>query len=353
MTQTAFANLLEPAQIGAWKLQTRTAMAPMTRCFADDTTGVIQPQVVDYYRRRAADGIGLIISEGIIVDPRGKGNPGVPLLINDEQVRTWRAVTDAVHEEGGTIIAQIWHTGRVAHPDLIGGQTPFGPSAVAAVGEVARLRKPYVQPQEMSTADIRDVVGQFAAAAKRAQEAGFDGVEIHGAHGYLIDQFNSDWSNKRTDAYGGDLKQRLTFLKEVSEAVLDVWGAERMQVRFSAFKIDNLEYMWADPEAAIATFAEVLRAVGVKIVHPSTLTFTQPLADGLTMHELMRKYWSDTIIGVGSLTPDQAEAALRAGTIDVAAIGRPLIANPDYLARLQAGEALVEYDPKTQLGVLV
>ncbi|WP_407702084.1 oxidoreductase [Tumebacillus lacus] len=347
-----YTKLMEAAKIGAWQLQSRTAMAPMTRCFADDKTGVISPAVTDYYRRRAADGIGLIITEGIIVDPRGKGNPGVPLLIHAEQAKAWREVTEAVHAEGGTIIAQIWHVGRVTHHEITGG-APLAPSAIRAEGKVSRFGKPYDMPAAMSLSDIREVIGQFAHTAKLAKEAGFDGVEIHGAHGYLIDQFNSDVSNTRDDQYGGDLKQRLTFMKDVLGAVLDVWGDDRTAIRFSALKIDHPTYMWDDPEAALSTFADALRSAGAKIIHPSTMNFTQQIVDGQMMHQLMRKYWKDAIIGVGDLTPETAEQALQAGWIDVAAIGRPLIANPDYLHRVKSGEELVPYDAKTMLGQLV
>jgi len=346
-------KILEPMQMGSWKLRTRTAMAPMTRCFADDQTGVVGADVVEYYRKRAADGIGLIITEGIVVSPRGKGNPGVPGLYSEEQIQAWKKVTDAVHSEGGTIIAQIWHVGRISHHELAGNLPPQAPSAIKAEGVVPRLRKPYDVPQEMSLADIKEVVSQFAQAASNAIAAGFDGVEIHGAHGYLIDQFNSDVSNHRTDRYGGDLAQRLTFMKEVLRAVIDAIGADRTLIRFSAFKVDRPDYMWDDPEEAIRTFVDAFNEVGVQMIHPSTMNFTQILADGKNMHQLVRKYWDKLIVGVGGLTVEQAEKALEEGYIDVAAFGRPLIANPDFLHRVQAGEELVEYDAKEHLTTLV
>ncbi|GGE13841.1 alkene reductase [Marinithermofilum abyssi] len=346
-------KLFEPVKIGAWDLRTRTAMAPMTRCFADDDTGVVGEDVVEYYRKRAADGIGLIITEGTVISPRAKGNPGVPGLYTQEQVESWKKVTEAVHREGGTIIAQIWHVGRVSHHELIQGHKPQAPSAIRAEGKVSRFGKPFDEPEAMTQADIQEVIGQYAQAAKNAIEAGFDGVEIHGAHGYLIDQFNSDVSNKRTDRYGGDLKQRLTFMKEVTRAVIDAIGADRTLIRFSALKIDNPEYMWEDPEAAIRTFVEAFQEVGATMIHPSTMNFTQVLADGKTMHQLVRKYWDGVIVGVGDLDPETAEQALVEGTIDVAAFGRPLIANPDYLHRVKNGEDLVEYDAKKHLRTLV
>ncbi|SDX42216.1 N-ethylmaleimide reductase [Marininema mesophilum] len=352
-TNTTFQKLFEPTQIGAWNLRSQIAMAPMTRSFADPTTGVVGPDVVEYYRKRAQDGIGLIISEGIVISPRAKGNPGVPGIYSEEQIEAWKPVTEAVHQEGGTIIAQIWHVGRLSHHELTGGQAPQSASAIQAEGQIPRFRKPYEQPEEMSKKDIREVVGQFAQAAKNAIKAGFDGVEIHGAHGYLIDQFNSDISNNRSDEYGGDLAQRLTFMKEVLRAVIDAVGSDRTVIRFSAFKGDNIDYMWKDPEAAIRTFIEAFRETGTTLIHPSTRYFTQVLADGKTMHQLVRKYWDGTIIGVGDLDPGTAEAALNEGTIDLAAIGRPLIANPDYIQRLKTDTSLETFDPNQHLLTLV
>lgn len=346
-------KLFEPVTIGAWNLKTRTAMAPMTRCFADDQTGVVGEDVAAYYRKRAADGIGLIITEGIVVSPRGKGNPGVPGLYSQEQIEGWKKVTHAVHEEGGTIIAQIWHVGRLSHHEIAGNLPPQAPSAIAAEGSVPRFRKPYDTPEAMTMDDIQELIGQYAQAARNARKAGFDGVEIHGAHGYLIDQFNSDVSNHRTDRYGGDLAQRLTLMKEVTKAVIDAIGADRTLIRFSAHKADNPAYMWEDPDAAIRTFVDAFKEVGATMIHPSIMQFTRVLADGKTMHQLVRKYWDGVIVGVGTLDPETAEQALREGTIDVAAFGRPLIANPDFIHRLKNGEELEEYDAKTHLPVLV
>ncbi|TYR81618.1 alkene reductase [Priestia megaterium] len=350
---TNYKKLFEPTKLEALNLNTRTAMAPMTRCFADDETGVVNDETADYYRRRAKDGIGLIITEGVVISDRAKGNPGVPGIYSREQIDAWKQVTSAVHEEGGTIIAQIWHVGRLSHPELIKGQQPQAPSAIAAEGQVPRFRKPYEVPEEMTKQDIKEVVGQYAQAAKNAIEAGFDGVEIHGAHGYLIDQFNSAFSNKRTDEYGGDLAQRLTFMKEVIAAVIDAIGAERVVIRFSPHKVDAPDYRWDDAEEAVKTFVEAFNEVGVKIIHPSMLNFYEDVKDGQNLYQIVRKYWDGPIIGVGSLTPESAERALEEGWIDVAAIGRPLISNPDYLQRINANESLVQYEPKTHLPQLI
>jgi N-ethylmaleimide reductase len=353
MEHTTVSKLLEPVTIGAWKLRTRTAMAPMTRCFADVQTGVVGEDVMEYYRRRAADGIGLIITEGIVISPRAKGNPGVPGLYTQEQINGWKKVTDAVHQEGGTIIAQIWHVGRASHHEIAGNLPPQAPSAIRAEGKVSRFGEPFDIPEEMSIQDIKEVISQYAQAAKNAMEAGFDGVEVHGAHGYLIDQYNSDVSNHRTDRYGGDLEKRLTFMKEVLKEVIEAVGADRTLIRFSALKIDQPEYMWKDPEEAIQTFIEAFKEIGVKMVHPSTMEFTKPIADGKSMHQLVRKYWDGVIVGVGDLDAETAEQAIAQDIIDVAAFGRPLLANPDFIHRVEKGEKIIPYDVKTHLKELI
>ncbi|PFE05324.1 alkene reductase [Bacillus cereus] len=346
-------KLFDPIQIGAWSLRNRVAMAPMTRCFANDETGVVGADVAEYYRKRAADGVGLIITEGIVISPRAKGNPGVPGIYTGEQIESWKSVTDAVHKEGGTIIAQIWHVGRMSHHELTGGFLPQAPSAIAAQGNVPRFRKPFDTPEAMTIEEIQETIEQYAQAARNAIEAGFDGVEIHGAHGYLIDQFAYEFANHRNDQYGGDLKQRLTFMKEVLQAVISAIGTDKTLIRFSAFKGDNPGYMWKDPEAAIKTFIEMFCEVGLTMIHPSTMNYTQVIADGKNLHQLVRKYWEGIIVGVGNLNPKEAEEALQEGTIDVAAFGRPLISNPDFVHRVKRGESLGEYDAKQHLATLI
>lgn len=346
-------RLFEPAQIGSWSLRSRTAMAPMTRCFADDQTGEVNVAIAEYYRKRAQDGIGLIITEGTLISARGKGNPGVPGIFTSQQVESWKEVTDAVHKEGGTIICQLWHVGRLSHRDLLGGLLPQAPSAIAAQGRVPRTDKLYDTPEEMTQADINELINQYVVAARNALRAGFDGVEIHAAHGYLIDQFIAETSNHRTDRYGGDLKQRLTLLKEVTDAVIKEVGADRTLIRFSEFKGDQHDYRWEDPVKTIQAYVEAFKEVGATMLHPSTMQFTRKMAEGKTMHELVRQYWDGVIVGVGDLDPQTAEQALEAGVIDVAAFGRPLISNPDYLTKVRHHEPLVEYDAEVHLPVLI
>jgi N-ethylmaleimide reductase len=346
-------KIFKPIQIGAWNLRNRIVMAPITRCFADNQTGIVGPDVVEYYRKRAEDGIGLIISEGIMPTLRGKGSVRVPGLFTQEQTALWKKVTEAVHNEGGTIIAQLWHAGRKSHSELTGGYLPQAPSPIGMEGNVPRLRKPYEIPEEMSIDDIKVAISSYVNAAKNALAAGFDGVEVHGAHGYLIDSFNSDLTNMRTDRYGGNFGQRLTFLKEVLAAVLHVVGIERTIVRFSMMRNGYSEKFLENPEEVVQTFVEAFKEVGVKMIHPSTDQFTRVLAGGKTLHQLVRKYYEHVIIGVGDLTAAIAEQGLQEGSIDLAAFGRPLIANPDFLHRIKNSQELIDYDARTHLKTLV
>jgi N-ethylmaleimide reductase len=342
-------KLLQPVRIGSWHLRTRIAMAPMTRGFANDTTGTVGEDVVAYYRRRAQDGIGLIITEGITPSPRGKGTFGVPGLYTKEQVNAWRKVTEAVHAERGTIIAQLWHVGRLTHPDLTGGHAPQAPSAVQAEGLVHRLRKPFAMPEAMTIVEIGEAVRQYTQAARYAIEAGFDGVELHGAHGYLIDQFAWEVTNHRTDRYGSGRSGRLQFMKEVVTAVGEAIGMDRVILRFSELKDDQPSFQWQDPVAEIEAYLEVFREAGLRVLHPSTNTFTQPVANGMTLHELIRNRWDGAIIGVGGLTPSSAGNAIQNGVINIAAFGKPLLANPDFVRRLRNNQPLIPYEPEIHL----
>ncbi|MBM4763378.1 alkene reductase [Bacillus sp. B15-48] len=349
-----YQKLFEPIKIGGLSLRTRTAMAPMTRCFSDDITGEVNDEIAEYYRRRAADGIGLIISEGTVISPRAKGHPGVPGLFTRNQIRAWKKVTNAIHNEGGTTVAQLWHVGRLSYSQMTGGDPPLAPSAIKAGGHAkrSRPRRGHDTPVEMSLDDIKEVINQYSQSAKNAIEAGFDGIEIHGAHGYLIDQFNWDASNKRNDRYGGDLQQRFTFMKEVLAAVIDAIGADRVIMRFSIWKLDQPDFLFDDNEEIIKAFVDAFKEVGLKIIHPSTKDYSQVIQDGMKLHQLVRKHWDEAIIGVGDLNPKTADQALQEGAIDVAAFARPLLANPDFIQRIKNREELVTYDKDKHLWVL-
>ena len=345
-------TLLSPVTIHQWQLRNRIVMAPLTRGFADDREGTVTDEMVAYYEQRARDGVGLIITEGINPNLAGKGTYGIPGLYTDEQTTSWKRVTDAVHRHGGTIIAQLWHVGRLSHSDLI-GTAPLAPSSLAAEGRVHKLHKPYQVPQAMSTQDIADTIQHFQTAARNAVLAGFDGIELHAAHGYLIDQFINEKTNQRTDEYGGDTAGRLRFLRDIIVAVKKEIPVDRISVRFSEKKDDDASYAWADKAGMIDAYLNLFRETGITILHPSTDQYTKAWEGEQSFHERIRSRWDGIIIGVGELDVQTAEHAIGKGSIDLAAFGRPFIANPDLVQRLHAGQQLVEYDANAHLPVLV
>ncbi|WP_339786935.1 alkene reductase [Paenibacillus sp. FSL R7-0313] len=345
-------TLLSPVTIHQWQLRNRVVMAPLTRGFADDQEGTVTDEMVAYYEQRARDGVGLIITEGINPNLAGKGTYGIPGLYTDEQTTSWKRVTDAVHRHGGTIIAQLWHVGRLSHSDLI-GTAPLAPSSLAAEGRVHKLHKPYQVPQAMSTQDIADTIQHFQTAARNAVLAGFDGIELHAAHGYLIDQFINEKTNHRTDEYGGDTEGRLRFLRDIIVAVKKEIPVDRISVRFSEKKDDDASYAWVDKAGMIDAYLNLFRETGITILHPSTDHYAKAWDGEQSFHEWIRSQWDGIIIGVGDLDVHTAEHAIGKGSIDLAAFGRPFIANPDLVHKLNAGEQLVEYDATTHLPVLV
>lgn len=345
-------TLLSPVTIHQWQLRNRIVMAPLTRGFADDQEGTVTDEMVAYYEQRARDGVGLIITEGINPNLAGKGTYGIPGLYTDEQTTSWKRVTNAVHRHGGTIIAQLWHVGRLSHSDLI-GTAPLAPSSLAAEGRVHKLHKPYQVPQAMSTQDIADTIQHFQTAARNAVLAGFDGIELHAAHGYLIDQFINEKTNHRTDEYGGDTEGRLRFLRDIIVAVKKEIPVDRISVRFSEKKDDDASYAWADKAGMIDAYLNLFRETGITILHPSTDHYAKAWEGEQTFHERIRSRWDGIIIGVGDLDVQTAEHAIGKGSVDLAAFGRPFIANPDLVQRLHTGQQLIEYDANAHLPILV
>jgi N-ethylmaleimide reductase len=356
----SFPALLSPVMVGDIDCRTRIAMAPCTRC---QCPGYLPtPAVARYYGRRAADGVGLLISEGTVICERGNGYPGAPGIWNREQVAAWKPVTQAVHEAGGRIACQLWHVGAVAHPLSTGGALPESPSGLSPTGRIARLRGAdggevqYGPSESLGETRIRELIGLYAQAAALALEAGFDGVEIHGAHGYLIDQFiNLRW-NRREDDWGG--AQRCRFAAEVTRAVIAETGAGRTIFRFSP-GMSVSGNGWQRPEETLPLLLDELRAAGLRWLHASNLDYDEAVipaaalppalrpVDGtpLPLARATRTLWPEGLIGVGSLSPARAEAAVASGEIDLAAFGRALIANPDFVTRLREGRPLEAYDP--------
>ena len=351
-------TLFEPLQIGPVLLAHRVVMAPLTRMRADPESRAPRPLNAEYYAQRASPG-GLIIAEASQVSPQGQGAPATPGIYSEAQIQGWRAVTDAVHAKGGLIWLQLWHMGRVSHSSHQPGDAlPVSASAIAAQGQATTAdwqRVPFETPRALELDEIPGVIDSYAQAACNALAAGFDGVEIHGANGYLLEQFLHSSSNKRTDGYGGSIENRSRLLLEVAEAVVDIWGGDRVGVRLSPFGIANSSGDDA-PEPLYAYLLPALAALGI-----CTLHLIEPRASGSgqadvdhqnvpSASEMFRPLWSGILIAAGNYQPDTAEAAVADGTADAIAFGRLFIANPDLPERIRSGAALNPYHRPTFYG---
>ena len=331
-------KLFEPFLLGDLVLANRIVMAPMTR---NRSVGQVQPPMAaEHYSARAS--AGLIIGEATQVSARGQNTADTPGLHTEEQAQAWKKVTDAVHNAGGHIVAQLAHAGRLTHSDFH-GQLPVAPSAVRPAGFVRTPRgtKEYEVPWVPTEADIPSLVDDFAAAARWAQRAGFDGVEIHGAHGFLIDQFLQSGTNTRTDGYGGDARRRRRFALEVLEAVQGVWPRER--VGFTVSPGGN--HKGISDENPLETFGALARDLGARSLgwlHVADL----PLGD-LRPSEFLRPLFHGPLIASEGYTRDTAEEALQAGSADLVAFGRSFTANPNLVEKLRTGSRLDLADPKT------
>lgn len=339
-------NLFTPVRIGAVELSNRIVMAPMTRSRAGDGLAPTEMSAT-YYQQRAT--AGLIVTEASQVSPRGIGYVGTPGIHTDAQVDGWRLVTGAVHARGGKIFLQLWHVGRISHPSLQpNGELPVAPSAIAPDGEVFTYGglRPFVTPRALETSEISGVVAEYAHGAEMAKRAGFDGVEIHAANGYLIDQFLQDNTNHRTDGYGGSVGNRVRFLAEVTEAVAGVWGAGRVGVRLSPRGTYNTMGD-SNRHATFSHAVERLAGFGLAYLHVID-PVAGPMArssvgiDRLLPH--LRKLFPGPVIANGGYSRETAEAILQSGEADLVAFGVPFIANPDLPARFAAGAALAQPD---------
>lgn len=343
-------DLFTPLQLGPLRLPNRIVMAPMTRNRA--VAGNVPGDLIrDYYRQRAS--AGLIITEGSQVAPEGQGYPFTPGIHSPEQVAGWRRVTDAVHAEGGRIYLQLWHVGRVSHPGLLPGNAlPVAPSAIRPAGQVYTFEglQDFVTPRALETTEIPAVIEQFRNGARHAREAGFDGVEIHGANGYLLDQFLRDGTNRRSDAYGGSISNRARLMLEVTAAVCEVWGAERVGLRLSPLNPFN-DIRDSDPQATFGYVAEQLNRFGLAYLHITALGADAPGAAGpaFDLRELRTIYKGVYMVNAG-YDKTRANAALAAGEADLVAFGVPYIANPDLPERVAQGAPLNAADPATFYG---
>lgn len=315
-------------------LANRIAMAPMTRNRAAEG-GVPTELTAEYYAQRAS--AGLLITEGIQPSVLGQGYPSTPGLHSDEQIAAWRKVTDAVHDKGGRIFAQILHTGRIGHPVLLpDGLTPVGASALAAAGQVFTHEGPkdFVTPRELTDTEIRATIADFATAARAAVDAGFDGVELHGANGYLIHQFLAPNSNLRTDAWGGSVEGRIRFALEAVRAVVAEIGAARTAIRLSPGNPYN-DIDEPAPEATYSALVQAIEPLGLAYLH-----LLEGAADGRALTESLRKQFNGTLVlnpASEGPTGPEALALIEEGVADIVSYGALFLANPDLPERLRAG----------------
>ena len=355
-----YSSLFSPLQIGPYQLKHRLALAPLTRMRAEKPGLAPRPLNAEYYAQRTTPG-GLLIAEASPVMATGFGSPGVPGIYTEQQIAGWRKVVDAVHAKGGVIFLQLWHVGRVSHSSFQpGGVLPTAPSAVAIpsdlkTGTADGKAVAYETPRALETSEIPAVIDAYRQAAKNALLAGFDGVEIHGANGYLIEQFLQSHSNLRTDQYGGSIENRARFLMEVTKAVVEVWGANRVGLRLSPYGVANGSGE-PDPMPLYTHVVQALNPLGLAYLH-----FIEPRSSGAGRAEvnhqnvpsamvLFRPIWKGVLITAGGFTGETANAAIADGHADAIAFGRIFISNPDLPRRLQHGFPLTPYNRATFYG---
>jgi N-ethylmaleimide reductase len=347
-------TLFSPTKIGPYQFAHRVVMAPLTR-MRSDPHDVPSDLMVEYYAQRASNG-GLIISEATPVSIRGYGYAGAPGIYSDDQIAGWRRVTDVVHAKGGRIFLQLWHVGRQSHVDLQpNGEAPVAPSAIAAEGfaHTEHGEVPFSMPRALALEEIPGIVEEFRAGAERALQAGFDGVEIHGANGYLPDQFLQDGSNKRSDEYGGSVENRARFLLEITQAAISVWGADRVGVRIAPSGSYG-SMSDSNPAATFGYVATELDRLGIAYLH-----VVEPRINGIeetakgqaaVASQYLRPMFSRALIAAGGFTGESASAIVATGDADLVAFGRHFISNPDLPERLRLGLPLNRYDRSTFYG---
>ena len=332
-------QLFEPLRAGDLTLRNRIIMAPLTRMHASPGR-VPNDLMVEYYTQRA--GAGMILTEATAVTPQGVGYADTPGLWTSEQVQGWRKVTSAVHRAGGLIVAQLWHVGRISDPMFLDGELPVAPSAIAARGHVSHVRpqRAYVTPRALETAEIPGVVEAYRHGAKMAMEAGFDGVEVHAANGYLLDQFLQDSTNHRTDAYGGSLENRARLLLEAVDAAVSVWGAGCVGVHLSP---RGEIHTMGDSNPA-ATFGYVARELGERGI---AFLCVREYEAADSLGPMLKAEFGGTYIANEGFGRESAEAAIAAGRADAVAFGVQYIANPDLARRFELKAPLNRPNPAT------
>jgi 2,4-dienoyl-CoA reductase-like NADH-dependent reductase (Old Yellow Enzyme family) len=331
-------TLQDPIHIGAWKLRNRVIMAPLTRCRCSEGR-VPNALMAEYYRQRSS--AGLIISEATSISAMGVGYPDTPGIWSNEQVEGWKLVTDAVHEAGGTILLQLWHVGRVSDPSYLDGKLPVAPSAIAADGHVSLIRpkKAFVTPRALELEEIPGIVADYRRGAENAKAAGFDGVELHGANGYLLDQFLQDSTNKRTDAYGGAIENRARLMFEAVDAAIAVWGPDRVGLHLAPR--GDVHEGDSDPAA---TFRYVAEEAGRRKI---AFICARESLEEPRQGPMIKKAFGGIFIANQKMTKETADQLLAKGEADAVAFGQLFIANPDLPLRFANDAPLNMPDPET------
>jgi len=341
-------QLQTPIKIGPHHLPNRIVMAPLTRMRAPDNSPT--DLMVTYYGQRAS--AGLIIAEATQISAQGVGYPATPGIHNEMQVAGWKKITEAVHAKGGHIFLQLWHVGRISHPDFHNGELPVAPSAIMPKGDAVTPNgmQPFVTPRALETDEIKGIVEDYRQAAINAMAAGFDGVEIHSANGYLLDEFLRDGTNKRTDRYGGTFENRARFLLEVTEAVVTVWGADRVGIRLSPSGTFN-DMTDSDPETFFVYLLGQLNRFGLAYLHiVDALESDIRHGANVINLEVLRKAYNGTLIVCGGYDRARAGEAIAEGKADAVAFGQLYIANPDLVERFNLNAPLNEPDAVTFYG---
>ncbi len=332
--------LFQPLKMGALEAKNRIFMAPLTRGRAAEPMFVPNDMMATYYEQRA--GAGMILTEATGISVEGLGWPSAPGIWSEEQTEAWKPIVKAVHDAGGMIVMQLWHMGRLVHPDFLGGNAPVSASVTTAPDHAYTPtgKKPYEPSREMTMEDINRTVADYRRAAENAKKAGFDGVQLHGANGYLVDQFLRDKTNLRTDEYGGSIENRTRFMREVLEVLIDVWGADRVGIRLSP-NGDSQGTDDSNPEATFGAAAKVCEDLGLAFVE-----LRQPGPDGTfgqtdvpKQDAMIRANYSGALILNSDYTAQEADDDVSSGRCDAVSFGRPYISNPDLDKRIAAGAA--------------
>lgn len=323
-------------------LQSRIVMAAMTRGFCGKNHTATD-EMASYYGLRAANGVGLILTEGTVIHSSGDGYNNVPHIETDEQVESWKIVTKKIRAEGAKIFCQLWHCGRISHPDYTGGKPPISSTNIAADGINRQNNQPFGVPRAMQESDFDLVTRQYVCAAENAVRAGFDGVQLHFGHGYLIDQFLDARVNQRSDEHGGSIENRCRFAINVAKAVIDKLGSGKVMIRISPSREMNGLYEWPDMLQMLTYLLPQFNEIGLRMLDISCANSDYFQTSGKVIR-MIRGIWPHLLIGGASLTPAQAEEEVENGNLDMVTWGRALISNPDLPYKIDSGDKLLDFN---------